>query len=97
MKYYIRAELLKKSFPSHDRSSGEYVVFENLSLGLKKGEFTTCIGHSGCGKSTILNIFAGLEKPTQGGSFVGIAPSIVPDSIGPLFFRITACFHGCPL
>jgi len=71
MKYYVRAELLKKSFPLHDRSSGEYVVFENLSLGLKKGEFTTCIGHSGCGKSTILNIFAGLEKPTQGGSFVG--------------------------
>lgn len=71
MEFHIRTELLKKSFPSESKKNEEYTVFEKLNIGLRKGEFVTCIGHSGCGKSTILNILAGLEKPTEGVCFVG--------------------------
>ena len=71
MSYYVRGELLRKSFPSETRGGEDYVVFDDLNLGIRKGEFVTCIGHSGCGKSTILNVLAGLERPTSGECFVG--------------------------
>ena len=71
MEYYVRTELLGKAFPSEKKGGDDYVVFEDLNVGIRKGEFVTCIGHSGCGKSTVLNVFAGLEKATAGASFLG--------------------------
>ncbi|WP_245592766.1 ABC transporter ATP-binding protein [Advenella mimigardefordensis] len=41
-------------------------VFDNISFDIHKGEFICVIGHSGCGKSTILNVLAGLEEPSDG-------------------------------
>lgn len=41
-------------------------VFENVNFGIYKNEFICLIGHSGCGKSTILNALAGLENATSG-------------------------------
>jgi nitrate/nitrite transport system ATP-binding protein len=41
-------------------------VFEDVSFKVGRGEFVCVIGHSGCGKSTILNVLAGLERPTSG-------------------------------
>jgi nitrate/nitrite transport system ATP-binding protein len=41
-------------------------VFEDVWLKLERGEFGCIIGHSGCGKTTILNILAGLDEPTEG-------------------------------
>jgi nitrate/nitrite transport system ATP-binding protein len=41
-------------------------VFENLGFTIDRGEFVCIIGHSGCGKSTILNTLAGLESPSAG-------------------------------
>ncbi|MEM9282378.1 MAG: ABC transporter ATP-binding protein [Verrucomicrobiota bacterium] len=65
-KYFLRAELLTKRFPSENVREEDLTVFQDASFGIKKGEFICCIGHSGCGKSTILNILAGLERPTEG-------------------------------
>jgi nitrate/nitrite transport system ATP-binding protein len=48
-----------------DRGSLE--VLRNVNLNIAKGEFISLIGHSGCGKSTVLNIVAGLLKATEGG------------------------------
>lgn len=42
------------------------VVFDNLSLYIKKGEFTSIVGPSGCGKTSLLRIIAGLLVPSEG-------------------------------
>jgi len=47
--------------------SGFYRALENVNLGIDKGEFVSLIGHSGCGKSTVLNIVAGMHQATTGG------------------------------
>lgn len=41
-------------------------VFDQVSFRINKGEFVCIIGHSGCGKTTILNVLAGLEEPSSG-------------------------------
>src|SRR6187397_2132675 len=45
---------------------GNATIFENLWLAMNRGEFVCVIGHSGCGKTTVLNILAGLDTPTDG-------------------------------
>ncbi|MCJ2377211.1 ABC transporter ATP-binding protein [Vibrio sp. ZSDZ34] len=49
---------------------GEFVALKNVNLQIQKGEFISLIGHSGCGKSTVLNLVAGLHFPTDGGVIV---------------------------
>lgn len=46
---------------------GSFKALENVNLKIDKGEFVSLIGHSGCGKSTVLNIVAGLYQATKGG------------------------------
>ena len=48
------------------RRFGDTTVFENLWFGIERGEFVCLIGHSGCGKTTILNVLAGLDQPSDG-------------------------------
>ena len=48
------------------RDYGDRVVFRDVWFGVERGEFVALIGHSGCGKTTILNILAGLEAPDAG-------------------------------
>ena len=45
-------------------------VFADVSFALDKGEFVCIIGHSGCGKTTILNVLAGLDTATSGNVFM---------------------------
>src|ERR1700681_438098 len=48
------------------RQFGATTVFEDLWLSMRRGEFVCIIGHSGCGKTTVLNILAGLDRPSAG-------------------------------
>ncbi len=45
---------------------GPQVIFEDVHFNVNRGEFVCLIGHSGCGKTTILNILAGLDVPDSG-------------------------------
>jgi len=48
-------------------AKGSFCALKNVNLKISKGEFISLIGHSGCGKSTVLNIVAGLYQATTGG------------------------------
>ncbi len=51
----------------YDTPKGPLTVVEKVDLKLKKGEFISLIGHSGCGKSTVLSMTAGLTTISAGG------------------------------
>jgi nitrate/nitrite transport system ATP-binding protein len=63
-KPFLSIERLTQRFP--DGAGGTLTVFEDATFGVEKGEFVCILGHSGCGKSTIMNILAGLAEPTEG-------------------------------
>jgi nitrate/nitrite transport system ATP-binding protein len=62
-KKYCEIWKLAKSFPS---PAGPYEVVKDFDLFMREGEFVSLIGHSGCGKSTVLSILAGLTEKTYG-------------------------------
>ena len=64
MKPFLSIEKLTQRFPNGQ--GGQLTVFEDATFGVEKGEFVVILGHSGCGKSTIMNILAGLADPTSG-------------------------------
>lgn len=63
---FLSIEGLAKRFPPQDGKGEPLTVFEDVSFGIEKGEFVCIIGHSGCGKSTILNVLAGLDEASDG-------------------------------
>ena len=71
---FLRVEKLGKSF------NVQRPVFSDVSFRLERGEFVCIIGHSGCGKTTILNVLAGLDTATSGNVFMDgrevIGPSL---------------------
>jgi nitrate/nitrite transport system ATP-binding protein len=57
----IQVQGLAKTYPGTAEP-----VFDDLHFDIAQGEFVCIIGHSGCGKTTILNVLAGLELPSRG-------------------------------
>jgi len=66
---HIRVDGIAKRFPSPE-GQAPITVFEKLGFSIAPGEFVCLIGHSGCGKTTVLNILAGLDTPSDGGVIV---------------------------
>lgn len=66
---HLVVENLAMRFPGGKKGK-DLVVFDEVTFSVAKGEFVSVIGHSGCGKSTILNVIAGLSQPTSGYVFV---------------------------
>ena len=56
---------------TYDTPTGPAVIVDEFDLELARGEFVTLIGHSGCGKSTVLSMVAGLNDVTDGAVVVG--------------------------
>lgn len=61
---YLRIENVDMTFNTSGISNN---ILKGINLKVERGEFISIIGHSGCGKSTVLNIVAGLLKATNGG------------------------------
>ncbi len=61
---YVEFSKVSKVFPT---PKGPLTVVEDFSLTMQKGEFISLIGHSGCGKSTVLSMVAGLADVSGGG------------------------------
>ncbi len=61
---HLELSHLSIEFPT---PAGPFRALEDVNLDIEKGEFVSLIGHSGCGKSTVLNIVAGLYQATKGG------------------------------
>ncbi|HET9957782.1 MAG TPA: ABC transporter ATP-binding protein [Polyangiaceae bacterium] len=61
---YLEISNLEKSYPT---PKGRTVIVRDFNLLVAEGEFVSIIGHSGCGKSTVLSIIAGLNQSTGGG------------------------------
>jgi nitrate/nitrite transport system ATP-binding protein len=55
---------LSKTFST---PSGPFVAVKNVNMRVRRSEFVCILGHSGCGKSTVLSIIAGLQQATEGG------------------------------
>lgn len=62
---FLRIEALAKTYPG----AGE-AVFDGVDFDIRRGEFVCIVGHSGCGKTTILNVLAGLEQASAGHVFM---------------------------
>ena len=61
---FLKVEGLSKAFVANKP------VFADVSFAIDKGEFVCIIGHSGCGKTTVLNVLAGLDTATSGNCFM---------------------------
>ncbi len=57
---------LDRLWKTYETPKGPMTIVKDFNLKLKEGEFATLIGHSGCGKSTVLMMVAGLSDPSQG-------------------------------
>ncbi len=64
----VRLDAVYKAFVSagRRRSGGPLLALENVTLAARPGEFISLVGPSGCGKSTVLNLLAGLIRPSAG-------------------------------
>lgn len=60
---YVQLENVSMSFPT---KKGVFEALKGIHLNIREGEFISIIGHSGCGKSTVLNLIAGLLRPASG-------------------------------
>ena len=73
---FVEVQGLAKAFRTAGDARTE--VFENVNFSIERGEFICIIGHSGCGKTTILNILAGLEQASAGVAVMDGSPISAP-------------------
>jgi nitrate/nitrite transport system ATP-binding protein len=64
MESYLNIDHVSIEFPT---PNGPFKALDDVTIKINKGEFVSIIGHSGCGKSTVMNIVGGLYQATQGG------------------------------
>src|SRR6476659_6975285 len=85
----LAIEDVSKSFTG---ASGAVLALDRVSLNVTEGEFVCLVGASGCGKTTLLNIIAGLEKPDSGSVCTDGKPVVGPGRERLVMFQEPALF-----
>src|SRR5688500_15361865 len=75
---------LTKVFPT---PTGPFIAVKDVNARIAQGEFVAILGHSGCGKSTVLSILAGLERATLGGVVIDGAEVVEPGPERAIVFQ----------
>src|SRR5918996_5267234 len=73
-----------------DGPSGPFVAVKDVNVRVSAGEFVALLGHSGCGKSTVLSIIAGLNRATLGGVVIDGTEVVGPGADRAIVFQ-TPC------
>jgi nitrate ABC transporter ATP-binding subunit len=75
---------LTKVFPT---DAGPFVAVKDVNVRIQRSEFICIVGHSGCGKSTVLSIIAGLQRATEGGVVINGRQTIEPGADRAVVFQ----------
>ena len=67
--------------------SGPFVAVKDVNAAIRAGEFVAVLGHSGCGKSTVLSMIAGLERATYGGVVIEGTEVVGPGAERAIVFQ----------
>ncbi|MEI9922252.1 MAG: ATP-binding cassette domain-containing protein [Bradyrhizobium sp.] len=74
----LELNAVTRRFPAPGAPGNLFTAVERLSFSVRDGEFVAIVGPSGCGKSTILNLVAGLDRPSDGIVSLGGEPVLGP-------------------
>lgn len=85
----LKINNINKTFISRHKT---VKTLENINLEIEEGEFICIVGASGCGKTTLLNIIAGLEKATGGNIFLDNNKVVSPGADRTVLFQEAALF-----
>lgn len=88
----VRIDHVTKIFPGHSVRDAPVLALDDVSLDIADREFCSIIGHSGCGKTTLLNLLAGFEQPTAGTIVVDGTPVGAPSWQRSMVFQDYALF-----
>jgi nitrate ABC transporter ATP-binding subunit len=75
---------LTKVFPT---PAGPFVAVKNVNVQVQRSQFVCILGHSGCGKSTVLSIIAGLQRATEGGVVINGKQTVAPGADRAVVFQ----------
>lgn len=75
---------LTKTFQT---ASGPFTAVRNVNVRIQRTEFVCILGHSGCGKSTVLSMIAGLQQATEGGVVINGRQTVAPGSDRAVVFQ----------
>ena len=89
---FLVIDNVSKIYPT--QGGGTYTVLDGVNLKVNESEFISVIGHSGCGKSTMLDMVSGFRQPSTGEVRLRSKPITQPGPIGWWCSKTTRCCPG---